>query len=61
MFHSFWYGDGEDIFDELVTVYYKEKSLRDLLHKEIDIETFVHYTEIETDDSFYVILRNKKD
>lgn len=55
--HSFWYGDGEDGQQGLQFVYYTEDTLKALIGNEYDIIDIQRYTEMETDDSLYVVLR----
>ena len=57
--HSFWYGDGEAEHQGLRFVYYREDSLRDLIGTAYEILECNRYTEIETDDSFYMVLRRR--
>lgn len=59
LFHSLWYGDGEDIFDGLKSVYYTEEAITKLLPKELEIFKFVIFKEMEPNNSFYIILRRK--
>lgn len=55
--HSFWYGDGEDEQQGLKFVYYTDDTLKALIGDEYDIIDIQRYTEMETDDSLYVVLR----
>ena len=56
--HSLWYGDKEDeTFSGLLFVYHTETSFRKLVGSEFKILESARYTEMETDDSMYVVLR----
>lgn len=57
LFHSFWYGDEEDSLHGLRFVYYTEDTLKALIGDEYSVVEMQRYTEMETDDSFYVILK----
>jgi SAM-dependent methyltransferase len=55
--HSLWYGEGEEDLHGLHFAYYDESSFGKLVGKEFEIVETARYTEIEQDDSFFVILR----
>lgn len=57
--HSFWYGDGETEHQGLRFVYYREETLPALIGTGYEILECKRYTEIETDDSFYMALRKR--
>lgn len=58
--HSFWYGEGEERSHGLHFTYYTEASLRALFEGfRFEILELGRYTEMETDDSIYVIARRK--
>lgn len=57
LFHSFWYGDTEDIFNGLRFTYYTKALLKDVINDDFEIIELNLYTEMETNDSLYVILR----
>jgi SAM-dependent methyltransferase len=57
LFHSFWHGEGEDIFSGLLSVYYTRETLVEILGDNFDILTFEKYAEMEVGDSFYAVLR----
>jgi SAM-dependent methyltransferase len=57
--HSFWYGEGEEIFSGLRFTYYTEESLVQVVGNEFEIVEIRRYTEIEKDDSLYLILRRR--
>lgn len=55
--HSLWYGEGSDNFAGLLSVYYTEKTLEALYQPYFELLTVQRYTEMDEDDSFYVVLR----
>ena len=59
LFHSFWYGEGEDIFSGLLSVYYTRETLTEILGDNFEIRTFEKYAEMEDGNSFYIVLKSK--
>lgn len=59
IFHSFWYGDGEEDYDGLRFIYYTEESLKALFKDHFEIIYVSRYTEEEENDSVYIIGRNR--
>lgn len=57
LFHSFWHGAKEEEFDGLRFIYYDEDALPDLIGSGFEIVETCRYTEMESDDSFYALLR----
>lgn len=57
--HSFWHGDEEGDCHGLRFVYYSESALRALMGSDYDILDVQRYTEIEPEDSFYIVLRKR--
>lgn len=57
IFATLWYGNSEEKYGELLFNYYNEKTIPDLLPKELEISTLERYTEENKDDSFYMILK----
>ncbi len=57
--HSFWYGDEESGQDGLRFVYYTEATLKAHIHDAFEVVDIQRYTEMETDDSLYVVLRKR--
>lgn len=58
--HSFWYGDR---FEEIagMTFFYRDEAfLQPLFSADFEIEAMVRYTEMEGDDSIYVIARSTR-
>jgi len=60
LFHTFWYGDKEEEFNGLRFVYYNEDTIQRVIGNSFEIIEFARYTEMEKDDSFYIILKNKE-
>jgi cyclopropane fatty-acyl-phospholipid synthase-like methyltransferase len=57
--HSFWYGEGEDTFDNLTLVYHNEQELTKMLEASFDIVALKKHAKMEDDDSIYVLARKK--
>ena len=57
--HSFWHGDEEGEHQGLHFAYYSEDSLKALIGSEYSILDTRKYAEIESDDSFYIVLRKR--
>ena len=57
--HSFWYGDEESYHQGLRFAYYHETALRTLVEPEYEILDTERYTEMETNDSLYIVLRKR--
>ncbi len=57
--HSFWYGDGEAEYHGLRFHYYREDSLKALTGPGYEFLESKRYTEIEIDDSIYIVLRRR--
>ena len=53
--HSFWRGDGVEEHHGLRFVYQTEASIREILGESFDSVNVVTYTEMEDDDSLYVL------
>ncbi len=58
-FHSFWLGDKEEMMKGLRFVYYYEQELLELIGPGFERLEMARYTELEENDSFYVLLRNQ--
>lgn len=56
LMHSFWYGEGEDQTDGLLSTYYTEQSLTERISKAFKVLEMTRYSELEADDSLYVVL-----
>ena len=59
LFHSFWKGDKREKKNGLNFVYYTEEKLREMIGDNFEILDIESYTEIEDDDSLYIILKKK--
>lgn len=59
LFHSLWHGNTEEIFNGLRFSYYTKDLLKDVFDDGFEIVEMNLYTEMETDDSLYVILKKK--
>jgi cyclopropane fatty-acyl-phospholipid synthase-like methyltransferase len=57
LFHSFWLGDKEEELEGLRFVYYTLETIKECIPDELDIIAMTIYTEMDTDDSFYMVLR----
>ena len=57
LFHTFWYGDKQDEFNGLFFQYYTESTLTLLIGSAYEIVDIQQYTEMEEDDSLYIIPR----
>ena len=56
-FHSFWRGDKDENYDGLLFMKYQIDSLNEIIGDNFDILSMSIYTEMERDDSIYVVLR----
>lgn len=59
LLHSFWYGESEEAMHGLQFVYYTEQTLRACVGDAFDIVALRKYTEMDEDDSLYIILRKR--
>ncbi len=57
--HSFWYGDEVAEHQGLRFVYYREDRLRGLYEPDYEVLESRRYSEMEMDDSLYVVLRRR--
>lgn len=57
LLHSFWFGEGEEDFSGLRSVYYTEELLREVIGDEFEVIEFGRYAEMEPDDSLYTVLK----
>jgi trans-aconitate methyltransferase len=60
LMHSFWYGDGEEEYHGLLFVYYTEGELLSTINSGFEVVAVDRYSEIEEDDSFYILLRKRR-
>ena len=56
LFHSFWKGDKDESYDGLLFTRYQIDGLKEIIGDNFDIVAINTYTEIEKDDSIYVML-----
>lgn len=59
--HSFWYGEGSEIYNGLYVNYHTENSLTGVFGQYFDILELVRYTEFDKDDSLLLIGRKLSD
>ena len=57
--HSFWYGEGENTFNDLTLVYHNEKDLAKMLDDSFDILELEQHAKMHDGDSIYVLARKK--
>lgn len=55
--HAFWYGDGDDNMHGLHFSYYTEEQLRAIAEPDYEVLQIARYTEMEPDDSLYLLLK----
>lgn len=58
-FHSFWYGEEIEEVEGLLFHQHTEDSLRRLVEEYFEVVELYRYTEMETDDSLFAILRRR--
>jgi trans-aconitate methyltransferase len=59
VFHSFWKGNKVEEMEGLLFTYYEMNGLKKMVKSNFDVLAMEIYTEIEKDDSIYVVLRIK--
>jgi len=59
IFHTFWYGEGEEEYDGLRFTYYKEEDIKRLYSNKFDIIEIKRYDEEEEGDSIYIVAKKK--
>jgi cyclopropane fatty-acyl-phospholipid synthase-like methyltransferase len=59
LFHTFWIGDHEETMKGLRFVYYDPKALMEAVVGDYHLIEMSSYTEMEDNDSFYLVLRKK--
>jgi cyclopropane fatty-acyl-phospholipid synthase-like methyltransferase len=60
LLHSFWYGDREEEMHGLRFVYYTEDAISQLVADGLALAESKIYTELEEDDSLWVVLKKRK-
>jgi len=61
LLHSFWLGSREEEFQGLKFHYYQEKDILSFLPSGFEVLETGRYTEMDEDDSFYLLLRYRED
>jgi cyclopropane fatty-acyl-phospholipid synthase-like methyltransferase len=61
LFHSFWHGDKEEFFHGLRFRYYTEEKLLGIVELRFEVVAMERYTEMEDDDSIYLVLRARSE
>jgi cyclopropane fatty-acyl-phospholipid synthase-like methyltransferase len=59
LFHTFWYGSKEEIFNSLRFIYYNELELVKMFSNDYELLELKRYKELKKDDSMYVVFRKK--
>jgi SAM-dependent methyltransferase len=59
LFHSLWYGDKEEQMSGMQFVYYTGETFGEIMGSEYEILETKRYTELDKDDSMYVVLRKR--
>jgi trans-aconitate methyltransferase len=59
MLHSFWYGKGENTFNDLTLVYHNERDLTAMLEESFEILELERHAKMAEGDSIYVIARKR--
>ena len=59
LFHSLWYGDKEEEMSGLRFVYYTAETFGEIVGSEYELVEATRYTEMEPDDSMYVVLKKR--
>lgn len=57
LFHCMWHGDKEDVIHGLRFRYYTEEKMRQLVPSSLLVSKFEKYEEMESGDSFYIVLQ----
>ena len=58
-FHSFWKGSKIEKIEGLLFTYYETEDLKKMTESDYEMLALETYTEMEKDDSIYVVLRNR--
>ncbi|MFC2026314.1 hypothetical protein ACFLUC_03875, partial [Chloroflexota bacterium] len=59
LFHSFWYGDSEEFMHGLRFRYYTQEILLQMVKPYFDVLEADRYTEIDPQDSLYLVLKKR--
>ena len=60
LFHSFWEGDRLEEMNGLLFIYYSKEKLAAIFNEIYDVLAIEYYSEMEKDDSIYVVARKRK-
>ena len=60
IFHSFWKGNKDENYEGLLFTRYQIDELKEIIGDSFDILTMNVYTEMEQQDSIYIVLKKKK-
>ena len=58
-FHSFWKGNKVEEMEGLLFTYYETEDLKKMAESNFDVLAMETYTEMERDDSIYVVLKSR--
>ncbi len=58
VFHSFWKGDEDENYDGLLFTKYQVEDLKELIKNYFEVLSINTYTEMEKEDSIYVIMKS---
>jgi len=59
LFHSFWHGHKVEEHHGMLFVYYLEEQLIEKVQDDFEILEIKKYSEMETNDSFYIVLKTR--
>ncbi|MTI70154.1 MAG: methyltransferase domain-containing protein [Firmicutes bacterium] len=59
LFHTFWRGDSEEIYEGLRFVYYEKDELINIFQKHFEIVEINYYSEEDDEDSIYIVSQKK--
>lgn len=59
IFHSFWYGQGQNVFNDLTLVYHNEEDLTNMLGDKYEVVALEKHAKMADDDSIYVMAKKK--
>ncbi len=59
LFHTFWRGSSEEIYEGLRFVYYEKEELINIFEDNFEIVEINYYTEEDKNDSIYIVLQKK--
>ncbi|MTI68427.1 MAG: methyltransferase domain-containing protein [Firmicutes bacterium] len=59
LFHTFWRGDSEEIYEGLRFVHYEKDELINIFQKHFEIVEINYYSEEDDEDSIYIVSQKK--